>query len=222
VPDHATSPPGRGLLSKRHAIIAAALDLFVRQGYAATTLEDIATATPVSRQTVYNHFGDKETLFRAVIDTHLEVALGVLDEMTPDSPGPATDPEEYLDELARWSTAVFRDQRTASLRLLLQTERQRHPHLLELWRNRVALPIWSTLVSHLSRLTNAGSLHIEDPARAAGQFLALTVGTVLQVADLGVYSATISPVDESADLDNALRSSVRLFVRGYQPTDRRG
>ena len=37
--------------------------------YAGTSMEDIAAEAAVSKQTVYKHFSDKETLFR-------EVALG--------------------------------------------------------------------------------------------------------------------------------------------------
>ncbi len=220
-PPSPEGPHNRGLLSKRQAILAAALELFVQRGYAATTLDDVATAAPASRQTVYNHFGDKETLFRAVIDAHLAAAIEVLDEVTLSFPEPPSDPEAYLNELAKRTTAIFRDPRTASLRLLLQSEGARQPQLVELWRRRVAGPIWSALLSHLSRLTSGGLLQIDEPDRATGQFLALTVGTVWQVSELGAHSATASPANQSDEFDDALRSSVALFVRGYQPREHR-
>jgi AcrR family transcriptional regulator len=46
----------------REAIAAAALDLFVRQGYAATTIAQIAAAADVSPRTVFGYFASKEEL----------------------------------------------------------------------------------------------------------------------------------------------------------------
>jgi len=48
-------------------IIAAALALFADRGYAATKLEDVATAAGISKGTIYLYFPTKEELFRAVV-----------------------------------------------------------------------------------------------------------------------------------------------------------
>ncbi|WP_018637676.1 TetR/AcrR family transcriptional regulator [Parafrankia elaeagni] len=195
--------------------MSAALDLFVRQGYAATTLEDVAAATPVSRQTVYNHFGDKETLFLSAIDEHLTATLGTLREATAHFPSRLPDPEVYLNELARRIMTTFLHPRTAALRLLLQTEGPRHPQLMQLWRERVATPVWSELTGQLARLAHGGALTIDDPARAAGHFIALVNGTVWEMTELGTFAVHTPPAIEDPALDTALRSAVGLFVRGY-------
>lgn len=44
-----------------------ATELFVAQGYAATSLVDIAQGAGVATRTLYQHFGDKEAIFREVI-----------------------------------------------------------------------------------------------------------------------------------------------------------
>ena len=49
---------------KRESILEAATELFLGREYAGTSMEDIAAAAAVSKQTVYKHFSDKETLFR--------------------------------------------------------------------------------------------------------------------------------------------------------------
>src|SRR3954452_924882 len=61
------STPGARPVGKRAAIVRAATELFLRQGYQATRTEQIATAAAVSKQTVYNQFGDKLSLFRAIV-----------------------------------------------------------------------------------------------------------------------------------------------------------
>jgi AcrR family transcriptional regulator len=48
-------------------ITAAALELFVERGFAATRLEDVAARAGVSKGTVYLYFANKEELFKAVV-----------------------------------------------------------------------------------------------------------------------------------------------------------
>src|SRR4051794_39267669 len=48
-------------------IVAAALASFADRGYAATKLEDVATAAGISKGTIYLYFPTKEDLFRAVV-----------------------------------------------------------------------------------------------------------------------------------------------------------
>jgi AcrR family transcriptional regulator len=58
-------------------LLAAALDLFVERGFAATRLDDVAAKAGVSKGTLYLYFTNKEDLFKAVIREHL---LPVLSE----------------------------------------------------------------------------------------------------------------------------------------------
>ena len=55
----------------RRAVVAAASRLFVEKGYAATTVDAIASAAGVSLQTVYNAVGGKPTLLKAAYDVML-------------------------------------------------------------------------------------------------------------------------------------------------------
>ena len=48
-------------------LAAAALDLFVERGFAATRLDDVARRAGVSKGTLYLYFDSKEELFKAVI-----------------------------------------------------------------------------------------------------------------------------------------------------------
>jgi AcrR family transcriptional regulator len=52
----------------RRAIVTAAHDLFVAQGYAATTIDAIAEAAHVSRRTVFNSVGGKGALLKLAMD----------------------------------------------------------------------------------------------------------------------------------------------------------
>jgi AcrR family transcriptional regulator len=53
---------------RRDAILAAAAGAFARAGYAATSMEDIAAASGVTKLIVYRHFDSKEALYRSVLE----------------------------------------------------------------------------------------------------------------------------------------------------------
>jgi len=85
---------------KREAILEVATELFLTREYAGTSMEDVASAASVSKQTVYKHFSDKQTLFR-------EVALGSVGHIGSDfqaeiaAAAEATDVRAALQTLAR-------------------------------------------------------------------------------------------------------------------------
>jgi len=58
-------------------LIAAALDLFVEKGFAATRLDDVAMAAGVSKGTLYLYFDSKVALLKAVVE---EGIVPVLDQ----------------------------------------------------------------------------------------------------------------------------------------------
>jgi len=57
---------------RREAIVSGAAEAFVRHGYEATTLEDVAEAAGVSRALLYRHFDTKQAIYQAVLDHFLD------------------------------------------------------------------------------------------------------------------------------------------------------
>jgi len=95
----------------RAAVLAAAHDLFVEQGYGATTVDQVASRAGVSKPTVFTSVGSKRDLLKQVRD----VTIAGDDEDVPvaarrsaqhvrDSP----DPAEVLRRYARFATAINR------------------------------------------------------------------------------------------------------------------
>ncbi len=70
VKSEAKRKPRRGEQARatRRRIVEAGLELFLRQGYAATRLEEIADQAGVAVQTVYFHFGNKRTVLKEGVD----------------------------------------------------------------------------------------------------------------------------------------------------------
>lgn len=62
-------------------LLAAALDLFVERGYAATRLDDVAALAGVSKGTLYLYFTNKEELFKAVVRENVLPVLGEAEQV---------------------------------------------------------------------------------------------------------------------------------------------
>src|SRR5919204_3939297 len=59
---------------KRRAIIEAATSAFLDHGFRGTSMDAVAAAAGVSKQTVYQHFGDKQRLFRELVASTVQEA----------------------------------------------------------------------------------------------------------------------------------------------------
>jgi AcrR family transcriptional regulator len=55
--------------TSRERILATAWSLFASEGYAEVSMQNIADAARVNKATLYHHFGDKEQLFVAVLES---------------------------------------------------------------------------------------------------------------------------------------------------------
>jgi AcrR family transcriptional regulator len=77
--------------ARQAAILSGAARAFARAGYAATSMEDIAAASGITKLIVYRHFDSKEELYRAVltrVSDHLaEEFAGALESERPGGVG---------------------------------------------------------------------------------------------------------------------------------------
>jgi AcrR family transcriptional regulator len=83
------SPPGHGAAdATREHILASAARLFRDQGYAATTLRQIADAAGIKAGSIYYHFASKEELLGEVLDEGIAaVRVAVSDRLAKLPPG---------------------------------------------------------------------------------------------------------------------------------------
>jgi len=90
-------------------IIIAAADLFMRYGFARTTMRDIAMAAGISRPTLYAHMASKEDAFEAAV-LHLNALR--LSEIAEHLTGASTLREKLVTVLRLWLVQVYELQRT--------------------------------------------------------------------------------------------------------------
>lgn len=77
---------GRPRASSRSMLEDAALDLFVEQSYAGTTIEQIAQRAGVSRNTFFNYFESKSDVFWVLVDDRLAELPEALAETAAEAP----------------------------------------------------------------------------------------------------------------------------------------
>jgi AcrR family transcriptional regulator len=117
-------PPKAEAPDTRQAILDAALDLFARQGYAGTSIRQIARAVGISEAGLYAHFASKRGVYDALIATGgPAVVLGLLDDLTQHRGArPPEDPPAFLEELALGAIELWDEPRARRLLSVLIRE----------------------------------------------------------------------------------------------------
>jgi TetR/AcrR family transcriptional repressor of mexJK operon len=195
---------------KRRAILEAANETFLRKGYLGTTMDEIAAGAAVSKQTVYNHFSDKEGLFTEIVtgavdevsDPHHEDVLGLAD---------SGDVEADLRALAVRQLERVMQPRLLALRRLVIGEAGRFPELGRAYYERGAGRTIEALASAFERLAARGKLELDDPQLAAAQFNWLVMSIPLNRAMLCGDDELPGPAELEAYAD----AGVRVFLAAY-------
>jgi TetR/AcrR family transcriptional regulator, mexJK operon transcriptional repressor len=192
---------------KQEAIGRAALRLFARDGYERTSVDAIAAEAGVSKRTVYSHYGDKESLFLAVVrDTFGQMRARfreVLAGISLEGGDAAQILSAGVREIA--GSVMLRPERATLIRLFF-AESPHFPALLEMWQDRGILPI---LTEHLSRLAASGLLRLDDPVLAAEHFSALTFGQLNTRTMMGAVQVS------DAEIGRIITGGVRVFLCAY-------
>ncbi len=118
-------------------LVAAALDLFVERGYAATRLEDVAAAAGVSKGTVYLYFANKKELFKTVVRENLVPALVRGTDLVDSYEGSTP---ELLRELLRGWWGLIGATPVAGLTKLIMAESANFPDIARFYHEEVMVP----------------------------------------------------------------------------------
>jgi AcrR family transcriptional regulator len=125
--------------AKRDQIIEAAQRLFLRDGFARTSMDAIRDEARVSKPTLYAHFDNKENLFVGIIEHSLDDISSIWDQITTAIPTISSKAQlrEILLQFARAGVAHLLSARTVSLARTLLAEGGNFPDLGRQFRERV-------------------------------------------------------------------------------------
>ncbi|MGZ3185086.1 MAG: TetR/AcrR family transcriptional regulator [Telluria sp.] len=171
-------------------LLAAALDLFVERGYAATRLEDVARRAGVSKGTLYLYYENKEELFKAVVRDTIVPAIGDGQAIIAGFEGHS---EDLLRNIMQtWWERIGATHASGIVKLVM-AEANNFPDIAQFYREEVIIPGTAMIRSMLVRGIARGELNAIDP----------DVGTQVLMAPmlmLMMWKHSVGPC-EQADLD---------------------
>lgn len=196
-------------ISRRDQILDAAREVFLRESYSGASMESVARQAGVSKQTIYNHFANKDELFRAlVLDVcaRYTLALG--------------DPTQVLDSkpeevLAHFGETVLKQSScpdTMHLHRLLQLEGRNHPSLAESFYKFGPDRTAGWLTRYIEAQVERGRLNVDEPRVAAEQFVTMLMGHLRLRHLLG-----LTGVPGKAERARYVASAVNIFLNGTRP-----
>lgn len=193
---------------KHEAILAAAVECFANTGYAATSMDAIATTAGVSKQTVYHHFGNKNALFEATIGrVSAMISHPLLDGHAHDLP-----PQQTLIAFGRHLLEFLLCPQSLSFMRLLVAEAPKFDGLADAV---IQLGMESTtqvMAGYLAEETARGRLTVDEPRRAAIMFFGMLVSEYRFRGLLGVLP-DLSP----AEMDAHAQAVAKAFLRAFGP-----
>jgi AcrR family transcriptional regulator len=204
--------PGERAGRKRLQIRQAAVAAFLRAGYVGTSMDDVAAAARVSKQTVYKHFGSKEELFVAILEATVGDVMDEVFERVGSSLGRRGGLEEELLTTGRRLIVLVMQPELLALRRLMTGEASRFPQLGEVWWRGGPARLAAGLTERLQQAVDAGELVIDDVRLAAEQLQWLILSIPLNRAMLCPGQAYTS-----GELHRYSDAGVRTFLAAHRP-----
>jgi AcrR family transcriptional regulator len=195
---------------KRRAIIEAATTAFLEHGYRGTSMDSVAAAAGVSKQTVYQHFGDKQRLFRELIAATVQEASDpVYDEVRRLADSGQL--EHDLRDLARRLLRLVLQPAMMRLRRLVIAEAQRFPDLGRVFYDLGPGRTIAALADTFAELHRHRRLDAPDATLAATQFNWLVMAAPLNRAMLLGHD----DAPTSREINKWAAAGVRTFLAAY-------
>lgn len=197
---------GDGSDAKTRQILDAAGRAFRARGYGSTSVELIARDAGVSKATLYTRFASKDALFMAVVDRerrrrHLDGAL--------------TDGDHDLEtRLRNWGIGmirVFVEPKTVNVYRMVVAESPRFPELGRAFYRSAPVVARDQLACMLAAHAAGAGLAIDDPRRAAGDFISLLRGDLHLRSLLDDQHRPGEP-----EILDAVEHAIRVFLRAYR------
>ncbi len=197
----------------RDTILDVATEIFLTQGFGATSIDAVAERARISKRTFYVRFRDKDELFEAVVRRFIEAWMPPFDATLHE----AAPLDEILLHAAQRIQAAALSPDALALHRVIVAEAQRFPELARIVNalgTAKGVERIAALLEHHRRSAEPGGAAapegISDNSRFAAEHFIYMVLSVPQRRALGL-GRPLAP-DE---LSEWTRRTVRLFLEGY-------
>jgi TetR/AcrR family transcriptional regulator len=186
-------------------LLAAALDLFVEKGYAATKVEEVAKMAGVSKGTLFLYYASKEELFKAVVRENISQRFDALAQLWDNFKGSSTDMLRI--GLRAWWERIGSTKASGIPKLMI-SEESNFPELAAFYSNEVVQPIHVLLEKVLQKGVDQGEFRPIDIQQATFTILAPMLYLVIRKHSPITYALNNKSIDPDAfieaQIDNIL------------------
>ncbi len=183
----------RSALDKAEQILRGAIPEFLKNGYACTSMDKVAKAAGVSKQTLYSHFTDKEGLFTALVKRIATKKYNFVCSQPLEG-----EPKQVLRNLAdRILTENINDSEYLEFVRLIIAESGNYPDLSKLFLSQIAKPAVEIVTKYLQENQQ---LNLEDPEATARIFVGSLVYFILNQKVL--HGIEVMPMTAERYVDN--------------------
>ncbi|TDE92475.1 TetR/AcrR family transcriptional regulator [Occultella glacieicola] len=204
--DPAAAPASSRSERVHAAILGAAEEVFLRDGYVGSSMDEVARISGSSKQTVYKHFGNKEQLFEVLVSSMTDDTGAPVGHETP---GVAGDVGTNLTDLAVAMLDAVLTPRILRLRRLVIGEANRFPDLGRALFEHGPERAIAGVQRRLAGWVAAGVLPAHDTLVAARHYNWLVMGGPLNAAMLLGDGAIPSPAERRAHAQAAVTAFLR-------------
>jgi len=186
-------------------LLAAALDLFVEKGFAATRSEEVAARAGVSKGTLFLYFPTKEELFKAVVRENISGRFSEWNDEFLSFDGSSEEMVRYC--LKVWWERIG-ETRASGITKLMLSEAQNFPDLAAFYHQEVVQPGQELICRILQRGVERGEFRPMDVEYAAYGLTAPMVFLTMMKHSLCACMPKDTPLDAerfiAAQTDNLL------------------
>jgi TetR/AcrR family transcriptional regulator len=175
----------RRKLARPGELLAAALDLFVEKGFAATRAEEVARRAGVSKGTLFLYFSSKEELFKAVVRENIS---GRFAEWAGEMENYCGSSADLLRDCMRTWWEQIGSTKAAGIPKLMMSEARNFPELAQFYQNEVIRPGHELIRRILQRGVERGEFRPISPDYGVYSVLAPMLFLVTWQHSMGLCS----------------------------------
>lgn len=194
---HATPRWKRRKQARPGELIAAALQVFVEKGYAATRLEDVALRAGISKGTIYLYFSNKEELFKAVVRQAIVPSLETAETLQSEHRGSAG---ELLAKILRYWRQQTAATPLGAIPKLVIAECGNFPDLARFYLEEVIQRGHRIIAEALTRGIESGEFRRMDPNYALRVVISPMIFSLLWKHSLEMYESKPLNADQLLDI----------------------
>ena len=194
----------------KERILAAALEMFSRNGYAGTNIRELTASLGLGKSSMYRHFQSKEDIWNALLDEMIAYYAERFGSPERLPPVPDT-PEGLVEMTMRMVNVTVRDERIMMTRKLLSIEQFRDERARDLATRHFLTGLEQMFTPIFAGMMEKGLLRRDDPAMLAFAYTA-PISALIHLCD--------REPEKTGEALGQIEAFSRHFIRAYGTTEK--